>query len=227
MTFTTRFVVVGRHIREFDLNARFRRSRGRIDRHRDLPGSHSDWSFLDGPRAGWWFERDLIGTYAEITLQRALCRLQGALNQLFEFNFVQVGAGFSAHEVQIFAVAFPAIAKPQRGPALKDNVAKNTCVRQGGKKMKMNCFLEEVLFHLAGNPVPDHEVTNRILKAGDLAVHGASLPKAHRRELPCRSGQCFCRRGANRAPPVRRWPQARRRRADIRRSRVRCRDRYG
>ena len=60
---------------------------------------------------------------------------QPLVHQGIEFDAVKIGASLAANEVEVLAVALAAIAKTQGGPALKDNVLKDTCFGQRGQEM--------------------------------------------------------------------------------------------
>src|SRR5882724_277948 len=118
-----------------------------------------------------FLEGDLVRTDVEIAMQRSLRDLKRVCDEPVEFDLVDVRSAFSAHEVQVFAVALASIAKAQRGTALKHDMSKHAGVRQRRQQMKMNDFLDEVLLHLARDAVLDHEVGDCALNTGGLAVH--------------------------------------------------------
>src|SRR5437016_76530 len=139
----------------------------------------------------------------EIAMQRFLGDLQRVSNEPVEFDVVDVRSCLSAHEVQIFAVAFSAVAKTQCGTALKHHMAKHAYIGQGGQQMKMNRLLDQVLLHLAADAMLPHEVGDRALDASGLAVHDSSLRKSLRPEFPRRSDPYSFRHGGGRGPIAR------------------------
>src|SRR5439155_6605561 len=110
----------------------------------------------------------------EIAIQRFPGDLQRVSNEPVEFDLGDVRSCLSAHEVQIFAVAFSAVTKTKGGTALKHHVAKHAYIGQGRQQMKMNRLLDKALLHLAGDAVLPHEVGDGALNAGGLAVHDLS-----------------------------------------------------
>src|ERR1700730_2134143 len=72
---------------------------------------------------------------------RAIC-LHRLAYEPVEFDVVDVRSCLPTHEVQVFAVAFSAVAKSQCGAALKNDMAKHPCIRQRRQQMKMNRLLD-------------------------------------------------------------------------------------
>ena len=70
-------------------------------------------------------DNNLVRIDVKIAMQRSLGGFQRILNEPVEFDLVDIRTGLSAHEIQVFAVAFCAVTKAQCGTALKYDVAKH------------------------------------------------------------------------------------------------------
>src|SRR6266852_2764944 len=113
-------------------------------------------------------------------MQRFPGDLQRVSNEPVEFDLGDVRSCLSAHEVQIFALAFSAVTKTQGGTALKHHVAKHAYIRQGRQQMKMNRLLDKALLHLARVPAsirPVFRPTRRRSRA-DRSTVASSTPSS-------------------------------------------------
>src|ERR1700730_10879323 len=163
-------------------------------------------------------EGDLVRIDIEIAVQRFLRGLHRLAYEPVEFDVVDVRSCLPTHEVQVFAVAFSAVAKSQCGAALKNDMAKHPCIRQRRQQMKMNRLLDYNLLHLVGDDT---------LNAGGLAAHGFSLRKLLQPEFARRPDLYSFRHGGDRGPIVPPWLQAPRHLSHASRFQARWGDPYG
>jgi hypothetical protein len=122
------------------------------------------------------FQHDLCRIDVEVALQGFPGGLEGPVDEAVKTDVLQAGAGFSAHEVEVFTVALAAIAQAQRGPALEDDVTQDAWLGQRGQKVKVDSLLHEILIHARFDAAAQDEGIDRALKTGGFAHDGSLLP---------------------------------------------------
>src|SRR5205085_178129 len=106
------------------LDARLRRPRRGLDRDDDLPGGDGNWRLPNQVRMLRFLERDLVRCDGEVPIEGFPGCLERGFDELFELHVREVGAGLSAHEVEVLTVAFAAVAETQCRSALENRVTK-------------------------------------------------------------------------------------------------------